>query len=161
MEKIACILPAIPDINQSMPVSGSQANSRPFIGVGVLIWHQGKLLLGERLQAGAENCWQFPGGRLEYGEDVLECAAREVLEETGLSMHQMKPVAYSHEVYMAGESHYVTLYVSAQLLSGEPVVMEPQKCKSWQWFHPSALPAPLFTPITHLLNTHPDLEKLV
>lgn len=133
---------------------------RPAIGVGVLVWHENKLLLGQRLRPGAQSCWQFPGGHLEYAESVLDCAHREVLEETGLEIHQLKTVGYTEDVFSAARRHYITLYVSARLLCGEPVVKEPEKCACWQWFFPAQLPAPLFTPISNLMKTHPDLALL-
>jgi 8-oxo-dGTP diphosphatase len=141
-------------------VPGSATNQRPYVGVATLVWHQGKLLLGERVNPGAENCWQFPGGHLEYAEDVLSCAQREVREETGLEIHQLKLAGYSKDLFITNARHYVTLFVSAQRLRGEPELREPDKCLRWQWFSPSRLPAPLFTPIVSLLKTHPDLLEL-
>jgi len=133
---------------------------RPYVGVATLVWREGKLLLGERLQPGAANCWQFPGGRLEYGEDVLSCARREVREETGIEIHQLKLAGYCNDAFIADSHHYVTLFVSAQQLHGEPEVKEPEKCQRWQWFSPDCLPAPLFTPILNLLKARPDLSDL-
>ncbi|MGB5395966.1 MAG: NUDIX domain-containing protein [Gammaproteobacteria bacterium] len=139
---------------------GSSEKQRPAIGVGVLVWHEDKLLLGERLHPRATSCWQFPGGHLEYAENVLDCARREVREETGLEIHQLKTAGYTEDVFISAQRHYITLYVSARLLRGEPEVKEPEKCACWQWFLPSQLPTPLFTPISNLLKAHPDLAVL-
>jgi 8-oxo-dGTP diphosphatase len=138
----------------------SATNQRPYIGVATLVWHQGQLLLGERVDSGGGHCWQFPGGHLEYAEDVLTCAMREVREEVGIEIHQLKPAGYSNEAFINNTHHYVTLFVSAQLLCGDPQVHEPEKCRSWQWFPPGRLPAPLFTPIINLLKDYPDLSDL-
>jgi len=135
-------------------------NQRPYIGVATLVWHQGKLLLGERVASDGNNCWQFPGGRLEYAEDVLTCAKREVREEAGIEIHQLKPAGYTNEAFINDTHHYVTLFVSAQLLCGKPEVREPEKCRCWEWFLPDQLPAPLFTPIINLLKDCPDLNDL-
>ena len=32
----------------------------------------------------AAGCWTLPGGKLEFGEGLVEAAAREVLEETSI-----------------------------------------------------------------------------
>lgn len=141
-------------------MSTSAINQRPYIGVATLVWHRGKLLLGERVDSGGNHCWQFPGGHLEYEEDVLSCAMREVREEAGIEIHQLKSVGYSNEAFINNARHYVTLFVSAQLLCGEPQVCEPEKCRSWEWFPPNRLPAPLFTPIIDLLKDYPDLTDL-
>ncbi|MDH5612041.1 MAG: NUDIX domain-containing protein [Gammaproteobacteria bacterium] len=133
-------------------------NNRPFIGVGVLLWKGDCLLLGQRVDAQGAHTWQFPGGCLETGESVLECAAREVREETSLNVGIAKHAAFSNELFSAGDREYVTLYVTACYVSGEPEVMEPDKCLSWQWFHYRQLPNPLFLPITCLLKQAPDLS---
>lgn len=137
----------------------SATNQRPYVGVATLVWYQGKLLLGERVTED-DHCWQFPGGHLEYAEDVLTCARREVREEAGIEIHQLKPVGYSNEAFINNTHHYVTLFVSAQLLRGEPQAREPEKCRRWEWFLPGQLPAPLFTPIVSLLKDYPDLSVL-
>lgn len=48
----------------------------------VIVLHEGKMLLIKTKQ-GVQN-WRCPGGGLEPGESLAECAAREVLEETGI-----------------------------------------------------------------------------
>ncbi|HEY1015865.1 MAG TPA: NUDIX domain-containing protein [Herpetosiphonaceae bacterium] len=48
----------------------------------VIVLHEDKILL-IRTKQGVQN-WRCPGGGLEPGESLAECAAREVLEETGI-----------------------------------------------------------------------------
>jgi 8-oxo-dGTP diphosphatase len=38
------------------------------------------------------DCWDFPGGKMEKGEDVAKGLEREVKEETGLKIKVIKPV---------------------------------------------------------------------
>jgi len=56
----------------------------PRIGVGVIIVRQGLVLLGQRKGSHGSGSWAVPGGHLEFGETVENCARRETLEETGI-----------------------------------------------------------------------------
>ncbi|GMA63748.1 hypothetical protein GCM10025859_41880 [Alicyclobacillus fastidiosus] len=48
---------------------------------------EGSLLLHQRTDNGF---WGFPGGYMELGETLEDTARREVFEETGLSLGQLK-----------------------------------------------------------------------
>ncbi|MHC4402720.1 MAG: (deoxy)nucleoside triphosphate pyrophosphohydrolase [Planctomycetota bacterium] len=52
-----------------------------------VVWHEGRVLIGRRLQGKAlEGFWEFPGGKVSTGETPREAAARECREETGLAV---------------------------------------------------------------------------
>ena len=133
---------------------------RPRIGVGVMVWNNDRLLLGERIRAHGENAWQFPGGHLEFGETVEACAQREVGEEAGITIRNIVPCGYTNDVFIDAGKHYVTLFVSADFDAGELTVMEPEKCEQWDWFDWTQLPEPLFLPIRNFLTQYPDLYAL-
>jgi 8-oxo-dGTP diphosphatase len=123
----------------------------PRIGVAAILIRDGQVLLGKRKGAHGHGTWAFPGGHLEYGESIETCARREVREETGLHIARMRPGPYTNDVFHAEQQHYVTLFVIAASVSGDPVVREPHKCAVWQWFKWDALPTPQFLPLQHLL----------
>ena len=50
------------------------------------------LLLRQYRYAVAQTLWEIPAGRLEPGEAPLECAHRELLEETGCRAKRMEPL---------------------------------------------------------------------
>ncbi|VAW55336.1 hypothetical protein MNBD_GAMMA06-1485 [hydrothermal vent metagenome] len=124
---------------------------RPIIGVGVLIWREQKILLGERLTKGAKMCWQFPGGHLENNESVTACAQREVKEETGLQVKNFRHFGFTDKQFDVTQKKYITLLVSCDYQSGVAETRESDKCAGWQWFDYQQLPSPLFQPISNFL----------
>ncbi|MDO6407081.1 MAG: NUDIX hydrolase [Pantoea sp.] len=123
----------------------------PKIGVGVLIFRHGKLLLGRRKGSHGAGDWSAPGGHLEFGETPEACARRETLEETGLQLHSLQNGAFVSDVFPEVQKHYITLFMVALHAEGEPQCLEPEKCEGWQWFAPEALPEPLFAPLRTLI----------
>lgn len=138
----------------------TDARKGPRIGVAVLVWKDGRLLLGKRAHTAADGYWQFPGGHLESGETVTECAYREVLEETGLEITDARHAAFTDTTFAMAGHEYITLYITARHLAGEPRVMEPDKCECWQWFRNDELPHPLFMPINILMEQVCSLNEL-
>jgi 8-oxo-dGTP diphosphatase len=131
----------------------ADAKERPKVGVGTIIIKDGKVLLGKRRNAHGEGTWCFPGGHLEFGERVEDCAAREVLEETNLRFKDPRMGPFTNDIFSKEGKHYITLFVIADYASGELKLMEPEKCERWEWFGWDKLPRPLFVPIENLLKT--------
>ncbi len=122
---------------------------RPRIGVGIVLRNNGQVLLGKRVGSSGSGNWGFPGGHLEYGEQVEECAARELLEETGLVAKSIFVGPWTNDTM---EKHYVTLFAFVDEFEGELQLKEPNKCLGWEWFSWDNLPEPLFTPIVSLIK---------
>jgi 8-oxo-dGTP diphosphatase len=122
----------------------------PRVGVGVLVVRDGHVLLGERRGSHGAGTWALPGGHLEHGESAETCAIRELAEETGLAAGRVTPGPYTTDLFESEGRHYVTLFVLATDVAGEPTVREPAKCARWEWFRWSALPTPLFAPLQSL-----------
>lgn len=53
----------------------------------VSIFSDDNVLMIKENKPTAINKWNFPSGRIEYGEDILYSARREVKEETGLDVN--------------------------------------------------------------------------
>jgi 8-oxo-dGTP diphosphatase len=122
------------------------------VGVAVIVIKENKVLLGKRRASHGDGCWQFPGGHLEFNESVADCARREVWEETGLQIGEVRPGPFTNDIFSAEDKHYVTLFVTAVYEGGQPEVREPEKCEGWDWFEWTRLPRPLFLPIENLLK---------
>jgi 8-oxo-dGTP diphosphatase len=72
-----------------MDVSSEESRrypSRPFLGVGALIFEDSNILLVERAKEPLKGYWSLPGGIVETGETLAAGIRREVLEETGLEV---------------------------------------------------------------------------
>lgn len=130
------------------------------VGVAAIIIHQGKILLGERIGSHGANTWATPGGHLEFFESVEQCAKREVFEETGLNIHSIEQLGFTNDIFNNENKHYITLYVIAKSDNHQPKIMEPNKCKGWQWFELSQLPTPLFEPMHNLLADQKLIHEL-
>lgn len=124
-----------------------------------MVIRNGLILMGQRKGAYAGGEWAFPGGKLELDESWSECAKREVYEETGLRVQlDVEELGLSNDVWK-GLRHYVTIYMVARSNKGEARVMEPEKCTNWGWFHPLAMPKPLYLPVRNFLKKDPGLAK--
>ena len=127
------------------------------VGVGVIIIQDNRILLGERIGAHGANTWATPGGHLEIGESIEDCARREVFEETGLALNTVKHLAFTNDIFYQEKTHYVTLFVTATCDEGIAKITEPDKCLQWQWYELDNLPTPLFLPMINLFNEHKAL----
>ena len=116
---------------------------RPQVGVGVFVFKEGKILLGKRKGSHGLGSWGTPGGHLEFGESVEDCAKRELLEETGLTALSIETGRWSNAV-IDGNKHYVNFFAIVDRFEGDLQILEPHKCEEWKWFPKESLPCPLF-----------------
>lgn len=128
--------------------------SHPRVGVAVLIERNQKILLGKRKGSHGAGTYAFPGGHLEFGETLEECAKREILEETGLEISNIKILGITEDFFTEDNKHYITICVGAKCDSGDPKILEVDKCDSWEWYDKFDLPYPLFKSTLNFLNTH-------
>ncbi len=129
------------------------------VGIGILVIRDGQVLLGHRKDAAKDTggiyepgSWCLPGGKQEYGETIFEGAAREVKEETGLTVSDLTVFGAADDIQP--NKHFVTVQVLARASSGEARVMEPDKQDAWRWFPLNALPEHVYTPSKKFLDAY-------
>ncbi len=118
-----------------------------------MILKEGKVLLGKRKNAHGAGEYAWPGGHLEYMESFEECAKREVREEAGIEVKNVRFLLLTNLKTYAPK-HYVDVGLVAEWESGEPKVMEPEKLEGWSWYDMNNLPQPLFSTIPSYLEAY-------
>lgn len=113
------------------------------VGVGVMVVRDGKVLVQKRKGSHGAGEYSWPGGHLEYLESFEGCARRECREEAGIEIDNVRFVRLMNMTKYAPK-HYVDIGLMADWKSGEPQVLEPEKCEGWEWFDLDQLPEPLF-----------------
>lgn len=136
----------------------------PKVGVGVMIFKDGKVLLGKRKGTHGAGDYAFPGGHLEYLELFEDCAQRECLEECGIEIQNIRFQLLSN-IRTFKPKHYVHVNLIADWKSGEPKILEPERCEGWDWYDIDNIPQNImatsklsFENIRTGKNYFPDIE---
>lgn len=120
-----------------------EQNDKPKVGIGVMILKSGKVLLGKRKGSHGEGEYSFPGGHIEYLESFHDCVTRELKEECGVKVSNLR-FQFISNVTKYAPKHYVHIGMLAEWEEGDPIVMEPDKVESWEWYNLEAIPQPMF-----------------
>lgn len=97
--------------------------SQPRVRVGVVIPQDDRILL-VRHRKGERTYWMLPGGGLDYGETVAQCAEREVHEETGLVIQAERMLYLSEAICPRGSRHILNIFMLARLEGGTLMIPE-------------------------------------
>lgn len=124
----------------------------PKVGIGVIVLQKGKILLGRRKVENGSGTWALPGGHLEFAETWTDCAKREVSEETGIKITNLRFVGVTNDVHEGNMRHYITIFMQGDYDHGEVENKEPHKCFGWEWIEWEKIPQPRFKPLDTLIR---------
>lgn len=122
----------------------------PQVGAGVVIIEKGKTLLAKRKGSHGNGNWGSMGGHVEFGESPIEAVKREAKEELGIEIGNVK-FAICLNMIKEGK-HYLDISFTAEIVSGEPTIQEPDKIEAIGWYSLDDLPSPLFPPVAAVLE---------
>lgn len=113
----------------------------PRVGAGAITIHQNRVLLVKRGREPNRGLWAIPGGKLLLGEMLQECAARETLEETGITV-KIGTISYVFDFFERDDTgkikyHFVVVDFTAEYISGEP--KEADDADEARWLKPGQL----------------------
>ena len=97
---------------------------RPLVGIGIAVLRPGAVLLVRRGRPPSLGAWSLPGGAQELGETAEQAARRELLEETGLTVGELRLAAHADSIHRDPDGrvryHYTILDFAALWGAGEP-----------------------------------------
>ena len=100
------------------------------VAVGILMKPNGDVLLGSRPEGKPyAGYWEFPGGKVEAGEAVLDALKREFAEEIGVQLLSAEPWCGVEHVYP--HAHVRLHFFISREWQGEPRALEGQQL-AWQ-----------------------------
>src|SRR5687767_15240964 len=122
----------------------------PKVAAAVLIEQEGRVLLVRRAGEPFRGLWTLPAGFINGGEDPAEAAARECLEETGLSVRVVRVLDI-----ISGKEHprgadFIIVY-QAEVISGE--LNPDDDADAVEWFARGNLPVLAFRATQKVLES--------
>ena len=107
---------------------------RPIVGVCVIpVLPDGTVVLMRRSDS---QLWGFPGGLMDWGEDVLTTARRELAEETGLSIVEVGRLVGVYSAPNRDERFHSVCVTVEVFVDGVPIANDPAEVlavKAFEW----------------------------
>ena len=98
---------------------------RPIVGVGAVVWRGDRVLLIRRGKPPRAGQWSLPGGAQQLGETLREAITREVREETGLELAELRLLTTVDLIEREPDGrvryHYTLVDFTAEAPAGEPL----------------------------------------
>jgi 8-oxo-dGTP diphosphatase len=128
---------------------------RPSAGRG---WDDAEVLLQLRQNTGyMDGHWAAAAaGHVERGETAYDAARREAREEIAVDGLELEFVTAMQRTQHAEPiDERIDFFFTSRAWSGDPRVVEPQKCAALEWWRLTALPEPVVPHERHVLDRLP------
>ena len=124
----------------------------PAPAVVVLVVDGGRVLLGRRSGEPGAGRWALPSGYIEYTDDYLTTAVREVKEETGLDV-VLEAIVHVESAFMSPQFHFFAAYLLARPTGG--TLFAGDDLAAVAWFEAAGpLPEMAFQPDRDLIGEY-------
>lgn len=123
-------------VQEQRPVRAARPEQPHYIVTAAVIHRDGRVLIAQRPARGLlGGLWEFPGGKLQPGEDLASCLHREILEELGVQVTVGGWLGVYHHAY----THFrVTLHAfECALANGS--LPQPHEHADLRWIAPAEL----------------------
>jgi ADP-ribose pyrophosphatase YjhB (NUDIX family) len=100
------------------------------VGCSVIVEQNNKILMVKETKDEAAGKLGLPGGQLEHNESLMDCAAREFMEETGYTAEQLQLTSITHKPLTKTKNSVVRFVYRAKL--GELNQKDPELSCSWE-----------------------------
>ncbi|EHK66457.1 NUDIX hydrolase [Achromobacter arsenitoxydans] len=108
---------------------------RPIAATIAAVVRDGHVLLVRRANPPDQDRWAFPGGKIDAGERLEAAAARELLEETGVTAEPLRVFdavdVFDRDDAGALRRHFILIAVLCRWRSGEPVAGDDARDARW------------------------------
>jgi 8-oxo-dGTP diphosphatase len=144
-------------LTMEKPVSDDRTDrlypARPLVGVGAVVWDNGRVLLERRGKPPAQGTWSLPGGLIEIGETAEDAVRREVVEECGIEVTVGPVLGLFEPIHRDQDGrvryHFVVVDFLARYHSGE--LRAGDDAAELRWARPAELDLFALNPATRAM----------
>lgn len=142
-----------------MEPHGPHDASQIVTAVKAVLVRDGLVLLVRRAQAEpfGPGVWEFPGGKLDFGETLEQALTREVAEETGLQV-EAGPLLFASAPVYSPRRQLTLLHYLCTEVQGE--VRLSQEHDAFEWASRPRMEALLAGPVIEALECNDVFERL-
>lgn len=138
-------------------MSGKKEKFTVRAAVYLILIKDKKVLLSRRYKTGwMDGMYSLVAGHLNGNEPVRDSMIREAYEEAGIKIEKKDLIPNKVLHRKSNDCEYMDFFFVARTWSGEPKIMEPNKCDDMSWFPINNLPEKTLPYIQKVIDTLDD-----